>query len=90
MEKLKITLKEHYDRLREVNPDLRNEFDAELSLYGMIDYFRGTMCRKEDYNLRKTPAAIMLVMKKFMPFSDTNFLENAMPPILQSQALLQS
>lgn len=77
------TIKEHYDNLRE-DQERRNEFDAELSMHGMLDYFRFTMVRREDYNLRKTPAAIMLIMKKYMGFRDVHFLENTLPPVPQS------
>ncbi len=84
MAKVRITIKDHYDHLKE-DSDRRNEFDAELSLYGMIDYFRGTMCRRDDFNLRKTPAVIMIMMKKYMDFRDAHFLENRMPQLPQHQ-----
>lgn len=80
----RATVKEHYDHLRE-DIERRNEFDAELSLTGQIDYFRGTMCRRDDYNLRKTPAPIAIIMKKYMPFRDANFLENTMPSVPQTE-----
>lgn len=78
------TIKEHYESLRE-DPERRNDFDAEMSRYGVLDYFRYTMVRRDDYNLRKTPAAIMLIMKKYMGFQDAHFLDNTMPPVPQTQ-----
>lgn len=84
MGKIRPTIKDHYDHLKE-SPERRNEFDAELSLCGKLGYFNFTMQRHNNYDLRNTPAPIAIIMKKYMPFSDANFLENSMPSVPQTE-----
>ncbi len=76
------SFKEHADQLKKLDRDKYNAFVAEMALQGHEPFLRETLLRKPDYNLKKVPFIVQVVVRKYFPqFTERHFLENVLPEL---------
>ncbi|WP_028664892.1 hypothetical protein [Runella zeae] len=79
MEKAETNVKTLKGRYNELEISCREkwlELQSDLVRLEMLEYFKRTLLVKPHYNLRKVDAAVAVLMKKYLGYTDDNFLNN--------------